>query len=182
MSILDSSGAEKIKLEKEIEDLKLTIKQLQQKLNITKLINMKKISTSKSKDNLTVTSNMPMNTDYEMWRYSGLYCMQSTDNGYVIGFNSSWKGQKQNLFVTELLKQDDKINIGKWVMPMSVDINQLLSEVPLDTMNNVIPFVKNCKRHCDCYMFRLQEYQAFKVFITINILLKNITMYKVIIE
>lgn len=180
MSILNSP--ESIILEKEIEDLKLTIKQLRQKLKTVKRNNMKEISISKDKDNLTVTRDVLTNTNYELWTYSGLYGIQSTDNRYIIGFNSSWKEQKQNLFIIEFHKQENNIKIGKWIMPMSVGITQLLSEVPLNKMNRIIPFVENCKHHCNCYMFRLQQYQVFKVFITINILLKKIIMYKVIIE
>ncbi|XP_046827436.1 uncharacterized protein LOC124427980 [Vespa crabro] len=160
----DSSSAERIKLEKEIEDLKLTVRQLQQKLKIVKLNNIKENLISNSRNNFAGTSNQDVSTNvnYELYRYSGLYCVHSARNEYLIGFNSSWKEQKQNLFAIQLLKRGKKIQIGKWVMPMSVDINQLLSEVSLNTIYNIIPFVQNCKHHCNCYIFRLQQYQELK--------------------
>ncbi|KAL2724218.1 caldesmon [Vespula squamosa] len=161
LSSSEDSSAKRIKLEKEIENLKHTVKELQQKLKIAKLNNMKK---SLNLNNAASTSNqvVSMNVDYELYKYGGLYCVHIFKNEYTIGLNSSWKQQKQNLFAIQLLKEGKKIMIGKWVMPMSVDMKQLLSEIPLNTTNDVIPFLQNCKYHCNCYMFRLQQYQELK--------------------
>ncbi|XP_014602538.1 PREDICTED: uncharacterized protein LOC106786057 [Polistes canadensis] len=161
----DASSDKRKKLEKEIEVLKDMVKQLQKKLKTVRLNNIKEGIKSQGKVGNTNKQVMSINLNHELYRYSGLYCAHTTATKQVIGFSSFWEQQKKNLYAIEFVKRSKKIQIGKWVMPMSVDIKQLLSEVTLDTKEDIVPFTRNCKMHVDCYMMRLQQYQQFKSFL-----------------
>lgn len=161
----DASSDKRKKLEKEIEDLKDLVKQLQEKLKTVRLNNIKEGINNQNTVADTNKQVVPINLNHELYRYSGLYCAHTTATKHVIGFSLFWEQQKENLYAIEFVKLNRKIQIGKWVMPMSVDIKQLSSEVTLDTIADIVPFARNCKLHVDCYMMRLQQYQQFKSFL-----------------
>ncbi|KAI4501535.1 hypothetical protein M0802_003412 [Mischocyttarus mexicanus] len=155
------------KLKKEIKDLEDMCKQLQQELKAVRLNNMKISTNSQNAIADTKKQVVPinLNLNHDLYKFSGLYCAHNTNTQCVIVIHSLWEHQKKNLFAIEFIKRNKKIQVGKWVMPISVDIKQLLIEVPLNTIEDIIPFARNCKQHVDCYLMRLQQYKKFKSFL-----------------
>jgi len=48
-------------------------------------------------------------------------------------------------------------------MPVSVDMNQMLAETPIDDLKNLTSFIKNCKHNIDCYVVRQEQFMSLKV-------------------
>ncbi|KAK2581268.1 hypothetical protein KPH14_008058 [Odynerus spinipes] len=149
----DASSIKIIKLEKEIEDLENTVKQLKAKLNAVKF----------DDEGLTESNDAgPTDIKLELYKYSGLYCTVANKSEQVIAFNSASREQQENQCAIQFLKEGRKMKTGKWVMPMSVDINQLKNEIPLNNIRNLLHFVKNSKHYVDCYQSRSQQFQELK--------------------
>jgi hypothetical protein len=49
------------------------------------------------------------------------------------------------------------------MMPVSVDMNQMLTETPIDDLKNLTSFIKNCKHNIDCYVVRQEQFISLKV-------------------
>ncbi|XP_015173588.1 PREDICTED: uncharacterized protein LOC107064910 [Polistes dominula] len=163
-NLYDGPSSNKRKeLEKKIKDLRDVVKQLQEKLRVTRFKNIK----GTNSQNTLVDKKkqiVPIDINHELYRYSGLYCAQVVATKFIIGFSSFLKHQEEK-FAIEFIFQNKTIRVGKWIMPMSVDMKQLLSEVSLNTVEDLHPFLRNCKLHVDSYIMRLQQYQTFKSYL-----------------
>ncbi|KAI4484147.1 hypothetical protein M0804_007603 [Polistes exclamans] len=145
----------KKKLEKDIIKKSDTIKILQKQLD-------------KHGHAFNLSSNGIDNTPYtsihlkkDLYRFSGIQCVKMS-NIKVFAFSTGEKVTNDNLFCVEILTTGNNLKLGKWVMPPSTDMKDILSEFPLDTNKNLKSFLKCCKQHVNCYSYRQEQYNNLK--------------------
>ncbi|XP_014601428.1 PREDICTED: putative uncharacterized protein DDB_G0289963 [Polistes canadensis] len=80
----------------------------------------------------------------------------------VFAFSTGEKITNDNLFCVEILTTGNNLKLGKWVMPPSTDMKDILSEFPLDKNKNLKSFLKCCKQHVNCYSYRQEQYNNLK--------------------
>ncbi|XP_025269466.1 uncharacterized protein LOC112639499 [Camponotus floridanus] len=98
----------------------------------------------------------------ELYRFAGLRCREFNRNSrYVFeitGTEQNGNDTKNNLYAIEIMIDESGCGkLGKWVLPMSVDVQEILSQYPIDNLNNVKHFLKSCKHHVDSYLCRLKQ-------------------------
>ncbi|XP_012219794.1 uncharacterized protein MAL8P1.12-like [Linepithema humile] len=94
---------------------------------------------------------------YEFYQFAGMQCV-NCEGGFVFEFSSTENFSKNDLYAVEILIDDNgRGKVGKWVLPMSIDISEILSRYPIDDLNSIKHFLKSCKHHIDCYMNRKEQ-------------------------
>ncbi|XP_035738010.1 protein PFC0760c-like isoform X1 [Vespa mandarinia] len=147
----------KEQLEKEIIEQSLTTTGLNKQLDYCR--HVLKSSSISIKNKYT---NINLRND--LYRFAGIYCVKS-DKPIVIEFSAGDKVTSNSLFSIEILQIDNQYKLGKWVMPLSIDLNDILSKYPLDNPNNLKSFLKSCKHYIDCYTYRRKQYYDLKNFL-----------------
>lgn len=151
----------KEKLEKEIIEQSSAITALNKQLNYCRhVLNSSSISIK--------YKNTSINVKKDLYRFAGMHCVKF-DNPIVIEFSAGDKVASNSLFSIEILQIDDQFKLGKWVMPMSFDLNNILSKYPLDNPKNLKKLLKCCKHYIDCYIYRRKQYYDLKVMYNRNI-------------
>ncbi|KAG7213300.1 hypothetical protein KM043_002599 [Ampulex compressa] len=172
----DTTFDERQRLKTEIEQLKSLITRLEHNVKIPKFGDIKNI-TNPETDNILLSNKIP-NVDIkiqnELYKYAGLYSSKCTKNEFVFKFRPSNRRDKDDTFAVQFFIQNGTATLGKWVMPMSVDMNNLASEIPIDKLKNVTPFLRACKHHIDCYWMRHKQFEALK---SITSEIKNCTVH-----
>lgn len=168
----DTSAAEKEKLLREIQDLKCLIKQCEWSLQTLHFKDVEKHVAEKFPRNLEVpsrfsrTQNVQVDLQYDLYRFAGFQCVKFRRDGCVFNFTSTNEDQKDNTNAIQIFIKDEKASLGNWVMPMSIDMNYLLSKTPIDNLKNLTPFIKNCKHNVDCYFVRQEQFLSLKAHIS----------------
>lgn len=107
--------------------------------------------------------NVEVDLQNDMYRFAGLHCVRARRDEYVFNFTSTNGEQEDNTQAVQIFIKDGKANLGKWVMPMSIDMNYILSKTPIDEIKNIKSFVKSCKHNVDCYIVRQEQFLSLKV-------------------
>ncbi|XP_015188069.1 PREDICTED: uncharacterized protein LOC107072551 [Polistes dominula] len=102
-----------------------------------------------------------INLNIDLYRFSGMQCIKM-NNISIFEFSTGVNVTKDNLFCVEIVNTDDNLKLGKWVMPPSTDMEDILSEFPLDKHTNLKSFLKCCKQHVNCYSDRQEQYNNLK--------------------
>lgn len=165
----DSPSTKLLQLRKEVNDLKRIAEQLKMQLHTNQHAssndNENKNSHESDQDrNSSNEEDSLLQIHLELYKFCGMYCMHASSNELVVGFNSSLTKESPR-YAVQFLKNEQHVQTGKWVMPMSVNMEQLKSEVLLDTVQSIIPFIKNCKHHIDCHDSRSRQYQELQSFV-----------------
>ncbi|XP_043802294.1 uncharacterized protein LOC122719992 [Apis laboriosa] len=152
----------KDKLKKQIKQLKSLILQIECSLDILKFKNTKCIFRSNLVSNLNTDKvpNINLQLKSELYRYSGFYCIKFSENEYIFNFSPLNKYDRKNIFAIQILNNQKKGTLGKWVMPMSIDLNDLTSDFPITELRKIPHFLKICKQHIDSYFIRQTQYTA----------------------
>lgn len=152
---IEETSLLKKKLEKDIMkesgNIKISQKQLdkyEHTLNVS----------SNAFDNIPNTS---IHLKIDLYRFFGMRCVKM-NNIKVFEFSTGRKVTNDNLFCVEILTTDDNLKLGKWVMPFSTDMEDILSEYPLDKNTDLKSFLKCCKQHVNCYSYRQEQYNNLK--------------------
>lgn len=106
--------------------------------------------------------NVDADLQNDLYRFAGLNCVNIKRNEVTFNFASN---EQQAKSAVQLFFKDGKAHLGKWVMPMSIDMNEILTNKPIDNLKNVTPFVRTCKHYIDCYTVRQQQFLSLKVFL-----------------
>ncbi|KAF7388724.1 hypothetical protein HZH68_012666 [Vespula germanica] len=147
----------KEQLEKEIMEQSSAITRLNKQLDCCRhVLNPSSISIK--------NQNTSINLKNDLYRFAGIHCVKS-DMAIVTEFSAGDKVTNNSLFSIEILQINDQYKLGKWVMPLSIDLNDILSKYPLDNPKNLKPFLKCCKHYIDCYIYRRKQYYDLKKFL-----------------
>ncbi|KAI4492073.1 hypothetical protein M0802_010081 [Mischocyttarus mexicanus] len=107
-------------------------------------------------------SNTKIDLKNDLYRFSGIQFAKMNDTSVFL-FSAGKKVTNDNLFCVEILNTGGYFQLGKWVMPPSIDIeDDILSEYPLDKQKNFKSFLKCCKQHVNCYSYRQEQYNDLK--------------------
>lgn len=163
-------STEKERLLREIRDLKSMIKEYEWNLETLRFKDVERhyaaeLQSLKSKRPLRHRKipNVEVELQNDLYRFGGLYCTQARRQELVFNFSSSRQQHKDNTYMVQILLKDEKASLGKWVMPMSIDMSEILEKTPLDNINTLSSFIKNCKHHVDCYAARKEQFELLKV-------------------
>ncbi|KAL2714404.1 myb-like protein X isoform X2 [Vespula squamosa] len=147
----------KEQLEKEIIEQSSAITRLNKQLDCCRNVLNPSLISIKDKNTSIILKN-------DLYRFSGIHCVKS-DKPIVIEFSAGNKVTNDSIFSIEILQIDGQYKIGKWVMPLSIDLNDILSKYPLGNSKNLKPFLKCCKHYIDCYIYRRKQYYDLKKFL-----------------
>lgn len=164
-----SSQDERNKLLNEIAILKSYISLLETTIETPKfgeLQIVEKPSRSLRDNKEAISSKIPdaqKELCYELYRFAGLRCVYS-EGDFVFEISSTNNVTKNDLYAIEILTDDNgRGKLGKWMLPMSINVSEILSRYPIDDLNNIKHFVRSCKHHVDCYVCRKEQVDKLQV-------------------
>lgn len=171
----------KNRLKKQIEQLKSLILQIECNLDILKFKNIKCVFHSNLVNNLSTDEvpNVNLQLKSELYRYSGFYCVKFSEEEYIFNFSPLSKYDKKNIFAVQILNNQKNGTLGKWVMPMGIDLNDLTSDFPITELRKIPHFLKICKQHIDSYFIRQTQYITLMVYINLLNLFSYIKKYRI---
>lgn len=169
------NAAEKGKLLREIQELKSIIEQCEWNLQTVRFKDVEQrprrpIERRARSPEATSHSGKPPNVEVdlqnELYAFAGFHCAKFRRNEIVFNFTSSRATDEErrdnDTHAVQILMKDKKGELGKWVMPMSIDMNYILSKRPLDNLKNLTAFTKSCKHNIDCYAARQEQFLSLK--------------------
>ncbi|EGI59156.1 PREDICTED: uncharacterized protein LOC105152183 [Acromyrmex echinatior] len=163
----DGTATEKTKLRQEIKELRNIIKQHERNLQ-TRFKDIEDHVTKRSLQNfetfLTFSKllNVKVALKNDLYRFAGFRCVKFRKNESVFNFTSTNEKQTDNTQAVQIFVQDGKAKLGKWIMPVSIDIKNILSKTPIDKLKKLTAFIKNCKHNVDCYTSRQEQFLSLK--------------------
>ncbi|XP_034187469.2 uncharacterized protein LOC117607641 isoform X1 [Osmia lignaria lignaria] len=159
----ESANELKSKLRKQIENLKFLIYQTECNLGISKFSNTECCIVESEVSN-PVSPKKILNIDAQLesalYKYSSFYCVKYTKQECVFNFSSLNKCDKKNTFAVQILMNKEKITLGKWLMPMPIDLIDLMLELSIKELKDLPYFFKTCKHYNDCYFMRHEQFVA----------------------
>ncbi|XP_077276045.1 uncharacterized protein LOC143904923 [Temnothorax americanus] len=164
-----AEAAEKERLLREIQELKCIVKQCEWSLQTLRFKDVEERVTKRSLQSRDVSSqtrnrvpNVEVDLQDDLYRFAGFRCVKFRRDEIIFNFTSTNEKQKDNTHAVQIFIKDGKGSLGKWVMPMSIDINYILSKTPVDQLKNLTAFIKNCKRNVDCYTARQEQFLSLQ--------------------
>ncbi|KAG7199664.1 hypothetical protein KM043_014257 [Ampulex compressa] len=70
---------------------------------------------------------------------------------------------RSQVYSAQIQNVDNHGKLGKWSLPMSIDVGKLLLINPIDDLSNLQYFFRSCKHHVDCYSCRQEQYKELQV-------------------
>lgn len=122
-------------------------------------------TTSRNTPNVQSWWNWNTELYCDISRFIGIPCIKIKQNSKFIFEMSNAKDiAKRNLYAIEILiDENGHGKLGKCVLPNFINVHDILSQYPVDDLNNVKYFLKSCKHHIDCYFSRLKQVDELKV-------------------
>ncbi|XP_076226620.1 uncharacterized protein LOC116432598 [Nomia melanderi] len=162
----ESLQEEKDKLKKQIEELNSIILEMQWNLDLCafkkiKTIPESNISSVPIDPDISKVPNINVELASDLFRFAGFRCIKFTKNEFIFNFSSQSKYDKDNIFAVQILHKKRKWTLGKWVMPISIDLEDLVCQFSNDA-SDIPCFLKACKHYIDCYFLRCEQYNALK--------------------
>ncbi|XP_071647204.1 uncharacterized protein [Temnothorax longispinosus] len=164
-----AEAAEKERLLREIQELKCIVKQCEWSLQTLRFKDVEERVTKRSLQSRDVSSrtrnsvpNVEVDLQNDLYRFAGFRCVKFRRDEIIFNFTSTNEKQKDNTHAVQIFIKDGKGNLGKWVMPMSIDMNYILSKTPIDQLKNLTAFIKNCKHNVDCYTARQEQFLSLQ--------------------
>ncbi|XP_066599334.1 uncharacterized protein [Prorops nasuta] len=121
----------------------------------------KNVQSSLSKSTCSVPQSRILNKgteiQMELFHYTGLSCKKFKGSDFVFEFNCN-----NETFVVEIIKTKEMWTIGKWVMPPSIDMKQLISQYSLNEFTSLLTFIKHLKFHIECYKERSTNFKKLQ--------------------
>lgn len=108
-------------------------------------------------------TNVEVQLQHDLYKFAGFQCVKFKRGETIFNFTSANEQQKDNTYAVQVFVKDGKGSLGKWVMPMLVDINKILTKIPIDKLKNLTAFMKNCKHNINCYTVRQEQFLSLKV-------------------
>ncbi|KYM77309.1 hypothetical protein ALC53_12290 [Atta colombica] len=160
-----NKATEKTNLRQEIKKLRNIIKQHEQNLQ-TRFKDIEDHMTKRPLQNLetslTFSKLLNVALKNDLYRFAGFRCVKFQKDESVFNFTSTNEKQTDNTQAVQIFIQDEKTKLGKWIMPVSININNILSKTPIDKLKKLTAFIKNCKHNVDCYTARQEQFLSLK--------------------
>lgn len=154
-----------------LERLKNEAKGKLDKVNdVNENVNNLSFVTSNSENEISSSLNNDLKIKNELLNFSGIRCTRISKEDYVFQFTVNQEDKKQLIYFVQLLKTRNGLRLGKWNFPMFLDVNNILEESSLETINALSQFLRKCKHYIDCYHHRMNQYINCQV-ISQNLLL-----------
>lgn len=119
-----------------------------------------------SNDEAATNCNMlDMRTEMrsDLYRFIGIRCTNCKHRFVFEIANTDGVTWSDPYVVEILIDEYGRGKLGKWILPMSVDVQEILSQYPIDDLNNIRQFLKSCKHHVDCYICRAEQLKKLQV-------------------
>ncbi|XP_020290893.1 uncharacterized protein LOC109858236 isoform X2 [Pseudomyrmex gracilis] len=163
----DTTAVEKKKLLRQIRELNSIIEQCKWSLETLRFKNVEgRLNEPASLNVPSSLKNLPnvdVDLQNDLYRFAGLNCVNVHGNEVTFNFVSTSNEQEaKNKYAVQMFIKDGKGHLGKWVMPMSIDMSEILAKTPIDSLKNLNPFVRTCKHYIDCYTERQQQFLSLK--------------------
>ncbi|XP_050450561.1 uncharacterized protein LOC126851043 [Cataglyphis hispanica] len=162
----DSTIAEKKKLLREIQELECIIQKCEWELETLRFANVEKhISESQSWETPSRSKEIPnveVDLQNDLYNFAGLRCVKFRRDEIVFNFTSTNERQKKDIYAIQIFIKDRKGHLGKWILPMSINVNDMLTKIPIDKLENITSFLKSCKHDIDCYIVRQEQFLSLK--------------------
>ncbi|XP_070168850.1 DNA ligase 1 [Polyergus mexicanus] len=162
----DSTIAEKKKLLREIQELECIIQKCEWELETLRFANVEgHISESQNWETSSRSREIPnieVDLRNDLYNFAGLRCVKFRRDEVVFNFTSTSERQKKDIYAIQICIKDRKGHLGKWILPMSIDVNEMLTKIPIDKLENLSPFLKSCKHDIDCYIVRQEQFLSLK--------------------
>lgn len=161
----DSRAARRQKMKEEIRDLKMIISEIESNLEISKFqditdLTIRETAPASHESQPPVHRDVNAKLQNELYRYAGLSCVSFAEERYTFRLSPSGRSERENAYAVQILSKNGKGSLGKWVLPMSIDMDQLITRIPITLLNNIPSFLKTCKHLVDCYFLRQQQFQT----------------------
>lgn len=148
----------------EIQELKSIIKQYEWNLQTLRFKDVEeRLSRNPKASSNFGKTNVEFDLQNNLYRFAGFHCVKFRRDEFVFNFTSTNEKQKDNTYAVQIFIKDGKGKLGKWIMPMSIDMNYMLSKMSIDELKNLTSFIKNCKHNVDCYSTRKEQFLSLKV-------------------
>lgn len=171
---------EKEKLLREIKELKCIIEQCERELDTVRFAYVEEhVSELQSLETPSYPREIPnveVDLQNDLYNFAGLRCVKFRRDEIIFNFTSTSEHQKENIYTVQIFIKDRKGYLGKWIMPMSIDMNDMLTKIPIDKLENLTPFIKSCKHDIDCYIIRQEQFLLLKVYLCV-MRMSNIKLY-----
>lgn len=161
-----SDTTEKQKLLREIEELKCIIKQCELHVDTVCFEDIEKHTTKFEIPTAGYSSRIPnieVDLQNELYNFAGFNCIKFRRDEIVCHLMTTNELQENKTYAVQFFIKDGKVFLGKWVMPMSIDMPDILNNTPIDKLQDISAFLKNCQRHINCYITRQDQYLKLKV-------------------
>lgn len=162
----DSTIAEKKKLLREIQELECIIQKCEWELETLRFANVEEhISESQNWETPSRSREIPnveVDLQNDLYNFAGLRCVKFRRDEIIFNFTSTSERQKKDIYAIQIFIKDRKGHLGKWILPMSIDVNDMLTKIPIDKLENLSPFLKSCKHDIDCYIIRQEQFLSLK--------------------
>lgn len=107
--------------------------------------------------------NINTELEFQLYKYAGIYCVKFSEKELIFNFSSSNKYKKEDTFAVQILNQNAEWGLGKWIMPMAIDLNDLMTMFSIKNLKYIHHFIRTCKYYVDSYFLRHEQYHALKV-------------------
>ncbi|XP_015113190.1 uncharacterized protein LOC107038542 [Diachasma alloeum] len=162
----DSLSNEKRILKGQITDLEDLISEIEFSLNLTKFGDIENLEVLNPPAVDQRRSYKLKNLDYilqhELYKFSGLYCTKFTKHEYIFNFSPFSSTKSDSLYTVQFFTDSGKGTMGRYIMPSSGMMENILADSPIDNVTGLILFFRNCKRHLDCYVDRKEQYEELR--------------------
>ncbi|XP_012271264.1 uncharacterized protein LOC105694815 [Orussus abietinus] len=157
----------KDRLQKQIAELKALIFQIELNLNITKFGNIKNVkrlseSISTSRKAIQTIPNVEIELQNDLYKFAGMQCVKFTKEEFVFKFFSVCETRNVEVYTIQFFNKDGVGTLGKWALPMPIDMDRILEETPINVLSQVTLFLRNCKHYINCYTSRMEQYFELK--------------------
>lgn len=106
---------------------------------------------------------------------TGMRCTKlEQKSSFVFDMCSKENVMENDSYMVEILiNNEGHAKLNNSVLPISVDVKKILSQYPIDNMNNVKHFLNKCKHYVDCYNSRVKQFKNLQVIKKIIISIRN---------
>ncbi|XP_032666056.1 uncharacterized protein LOC116841793 [Odontomachus brunneus] len=166
-STTGKKNTEKKRLRENIQKLRCIIEKAEWALEMLRFKDVeRKIEPRNPKtSHFSKFTNVEVQLQNDLYKFAGFRCVKFKRTEAIFNFTSANEQQNDNTYAVQTLIKDGKASLGRWVMPMSVDMNEILTKTPIDKLKNLTAFMKNCKHNINCYTVRQEQFLSLKKYI-----------------
>ncbi|XP_072743803.1 uncharacterized protein [Anoplolepis gracilipes] len=168
-SSTESNQEKKVEREllKQNAKLKAYVSRLETIIEKSKSIKLQMLKMTLIQDSEITSSYIPdvqMQLCHKFHQFVGSRCREFNQKlRLVFEINSTEQDVKKNdLYAIEILiDKNGRGKLGKWALP-TINVQEILSQHPIDDLNNVKHFLNSCKHYIDSYLCRFKQLEELR--------------------